>query len=319
VAKTPALIFDPRATTIPVLRYLVAVAEHGHFGRAAAACAVSQPTLSAQISQWEKRMKVQVFERSGSGAHATAIGERIISEARSLLQGLERLELAAVSLKAPFFGAVRLGVIPTVGPYLLPLIAPLIETSYPELDMPIRETQTGALLDLLDAGKVDVVLLAEVPDLAQGRTVARLYDEPFYVAVPKGHALALQERISAGDLANERMLLLDEGHCLRDQALEVCRLRDAEDRLGADWRATSLETLRQMVALRHGCTVLPALSIDQPHQEGSGIVARPLSGSRASRSIVMAWRASDQRSEAYRLLAGMIRKSLPRDRVRVHA
>jgi len=319
VAKTPARIFDPRATTIPVLRYLVAVAELGHFGRAAAACAVSQPTLSAQIAQWEKRMKVQVFERSGSGAHPTAIGARIVAEAWVLLQGLERLELAAVSLKPPFYGAVRLGVIPTVGPYLLPVIAPLIERSYPDLDMPIREAQTGLLLELLDASKIDVVLLAEVPDLAQGRTIARLYDEPFFVAVPKGHALALQERIGASDLAHERVLLLDEGHCLRDQALDVCRLRDAEDRLGADWRATSLETLRQMVALRHGCTVLPALSIDQPQQEGSAIVVRPLAGNRASRSIVMAWRASDQRAEAYRLLAGMIRKSLPRDRVRVHA
>lgn len=312
-------VFTPRATTIPVLRYLVAVADLGHFGKAAHACSVSQPTLSAQIAQWERRMGVVVFERAGAGARVTPVGEAIVAEARQLLAGLERLEAATGRLQAPFFGAVRLGVIPTVGPYLLPLIGPALEQAFPDLELPLREDQTDPLLEALGVGRLDCAILAEVPGLAGGRVVVPLYQEPLFVALPRGHRLESQASISARDLAQERVLLLDEGHCLREQALELCQLRERDER-GADWRATSLETLRQLVALRRGCTVLPALAAGEgagTPTAGGAISLRPLADRKAMRSICLVWRASDPRGDAYRLLVPAIRAAMPRSQVRL--
>ncbi len=308
-------IFDPRATTIPVLRYLVAVADHGHFGRAAQACAVAQPTLSAQVAQWERRMKVQVFERHAQGARLTPQGERVVAEARKVLGGLRELEGAAVSGVAPFFGPLRLGVIPTLGPYLLPLVCPAIEHAFPGLDLPISEAQTADLLDALDHGRLDALLLADLPGVDATREVLPLFDEPFHLAVPARHPLAKREKIGADDLAGERLLLLDEGHCLREQALDVCRLRDASARAGADWRATSLETLRQLVALGYGLTVLPALAVPDPADPR--LAVRPLSMRRNARTIVLVWRRGDGRGDAYRQLAAPIRTALPRGVVKL--
>ncbi len=316
-------LFDPKATTIPVLRYLVAVADHAHFGRAAAACSVAQPTLSAQIAQWERRMGVSVFERSGSaasGVKVTAAGERIVAEARATLAALARLEGAVTTGKPPFYAPVRLGVIPTVGPYVLPLLCPAIEAAFPDLDLPIQENQTATLLELLDQGRLDVLLLAVLPGMERGHSIEPLYDEPFLLALPAGHALARAKTVSIQDLAKERLLLLDDGHCLRDQAIDLCRIRDAATRPGADYRATSLETLRQMVALGIGCTVLPALAVDYPNREGAkdpSVAIRPLGAKRDSRTIALVWRAADPRGDAYRQLLPAMRRALPRKLVRV--
>jgi LysR family hydrogen peroxide-inducible transcriptional activator len=309
-----APIFTPRATTIPVLRYLIAVADQGHFGRAAQACAVAQPTLSAQIAQWERRMKVQVFERHAQGARLTAQGERVVAEARKVLAGLRELEGAAATGVPPFFGPLRLGVIPTLGPYLLPLVCPALERAFPGLDLPISEAQTADLLDALDHGRLDALLLADLPGIAASREVLPLFDEPFHLAMPARHALAKREKVTADDLAGERLLLLDEGHCLREQALDLCRLRDSATTAGTDWRATSLETLRQLVALGYGLTVLPALAIPDPPDPRLAI--RPLAMRRGVRTIALVWRSADGRGDAYRGLAGPLRSALPRGVVR---
>jgi LysR family hydrogen peroxide-inducible transcriptional activator len=308
--------FDPKATTIPVLRYLVAVADHGHFGRAAQACAVAQPTLSAQIAQWERRMRVQVFERAPGGVRVTAAGERVIAEARALLGGLKRMEAAAASGKPPFYGPVRLGVIPTIGPYLLPLIAPALEEAFPELELPLHEAQTDELIESLDRDRLDVALLAVLPEIAAGHAIEPLFDEPFIAALPARHALAKHAKVAPEDLARERLLLLDQGHCLRDQALELCRLRGDEQRPGADYRATSLETLRQLVAAGVGCTVLPALAVGYGGEDPR-IAMRPLTLKKGSRTIALAWRATDPRGEAYKSLALAIRRAVPKDRLRL--
>jgi len=303
-------VFDPRATTIPVLRYLVALDDHRHFGRAAAAARVSQPTLSALIAQWEKRMACVVFERDARGVRPTPVGERVIAAARQALAALEAVEGLAAEAKPPFFGPVRLGVIPTVGPYALPFITAALASHFPDLEVSIREATTADLLLALDHGRVDVVLLALLPGLTDRYGHERLYDEPFLVALPKGHRLAAQTRISAADLIRERLLLLDDGHCLRDQALAVCQ-RLEEPTRGLDYRATSLETLRHIVASGAGVTLLPALAARaaETHLE-----IRPMEGDPV-RSIGFLWRTADPRAGTYPLLAGPVRRHLPKQEI----
>ncbi|HYE05204.1 MAG TPA: hydrogen peroxide-inducible genes activator [Planctomycetota bacterium] len=304
-------IFDPKATTLPVLRYLVALADHHHFGRAAAACGVSQPTLSAQIQQWERRMAMQAFERSGSGVRTTPAGERVVAQARAALAALEALEHAAGTATPPFFGPVRLGVIPTVGPYALPFLAHALEARWPDLDLPIVEGTTAEMVERLDRGRIDLALMAVMPGLDAGHEVVALYDEPFLAALPKRHALARADEVTPAELAGERLLLLDEGHCLREQALELCRLRGDARRTGADYGATSLETLKSLVALGRGVTLLPALATGDDER----IALRPISGRRTRRTIAVYWRRNDPRGDAYRELASVMRTSVPRDRV----
>ncbi len=303
--------FDPRATAVPVLRYLVAVAEHRHFGKAATAARVTQPTLSTIISQWEKRMGCVVFERDPRGVRVTPAGELVIAAARQALGAIEAVELAAKTAKPPFFGRLRLGVIPTVGPYALPFISAALRRSFPELEAPIREGTTSELTAGLDAGHLDVALLALLPGMAERYTAEALYDEPFLVALPRGHVLGDKAELTAVDLAGERLLLLDEGHCLREQALSVCQ-RDSASAAGPDYRATSLETLRQIVASGAGITLLPALAV-QP--DDRRITIRPLADE-AQRTIGLLWRSNDPRAQAYHLLLPAIRRHLPRELVR---
>ncbi len=304
-------IFEARATSLPVLRYLVAVAEHRHFGRAAEAARISQPTLSALIGQWEKRMKCQVFEREAHGVRITPAGERVVLAARQALDAIRAMEAAASEAKPPFFGAVRFGVIPTVGPYALPFVTSALEKAFPGLELPIREGTTADLIAALDAGRIDVAMLALTSGMTERFAVDALYDEPFLVALPRGHRLAEGKAVATADLANERLLLLDEGHCLRDQALALCGHRAGQS-AGADYRATSLETLRQIVASGAGVTILPALAVGDDDRR---LVLRPFAGEPAFRTIVLLWRRHDSRVAAYPLLAGPIRKHLPRGQV----
>jgi LysR family hydrogen peroxide-inducible transcriptional activator len=303
-------IFDPKATGIPALRYIVAVADHRHFGHAAAACHVAQPTLSALVAQWERRLGCIVFERDPKGVRLTPRGERVVAAARAALTAVAAVEVAATSGAAPFYGPVRLGVIPTVGPYALPFVAPALRRAFPGLNLPIREGTTAALLADLDAGRLDVALLALLPGLTERGAVMALYTEPFVAALPRNHDLADHEIVDATALAGAGLLLLDEGHCLRDQALAVCQQR-SDSAAGADFRATSLETLRQIVAAGGGVTLLPALAVGD---EDRRLVLRPLRDE-PSRTIGLMWRGQDPRAEAYRSLGDAIRRSLPKGRV----
>lgn len=303
--------FDPLATTPAVLRYLVAIGDHGSFRRAAEAAGVSQPSLSSAVAQWERRMACQLFERGARGARPTPAGERVIAAAREALDALEAVERVAAEAQPPFYGPVRFGVIPTVGPYALPMVHQAVTAHWPALDLPVMEATTAELLTNLTAGRVDVAMLAILPGMAERFHVAPLYDEPFLAALPADHALANHEAIATSDLTDERLLLLDEGHCLRDQTLELCQWQQPGSQ-GPRYRATSLETLRHLVAAGHGVTVLPALAA-QDQRPAEAI--RPLAGS-PSRTIGLIWRAQDPRAEAYTELQQALRKAAPRGPVK---
>jgi LysR family hydrogen peroxide-inducible transcriptional activator len=286
------------------LRYLVAVAEHGHFGRAAEACHVSQPTLSAQLKKLEAFLGVELFERTSRAVRPTPAGERLVARARRVLEESDLLLAEAKGLAAPMSGPLALGIIPTLAPYLLPWFVPAVEAAHPELRLVVHEDLTAPLLTALREGRIDVALIAlpaEEPDFVS----LPIFEEPFFVACRPDDPLARETAVPSADLRPERLLLLTEGHCLRDQALEVCRL----DRPGggADFRAASLETLRHLVAAGHGCTLLPALACEEPD---SRLVLRPLDPP-ASRRIGLVWRRSYPKAGELEALAGTLRQALP--------
>jgi len=300
-------VFDPKATTIPVLRYLVALADHGHFGRAAKACAVSQPTLSAQLARWEQRMGITAFERGGSAVKPTVLGERVVQAARRALAALEQVEVAAVPGKPPFFGPVKIGIIQSLGPYLTPRLGPVMERHFPDLEWPLIEGLTAGLVGELLNRDLDLVILALGVDLPAGLETIAVCDEPFIAAVPARSPLATKKQVAVGDLAKERLLLLDDGHCLREHVLEACRLR--RDRVaGADYRAASLETLRALVAQGRGVTLLPALAtVGVPEDPRLRLV--PLAG-KAQRALGLAWRKGDDRAEGFRRIGALIAEAV---------
>ena len=300
--------FDPKATTIPVLRYLVAVAELGHFGRAAEACFVSQPTLSTQLSKWERSMGVVVFDRQTQGAKLTVIGERVVKQAKLILRNLEQLELLATPSEPPFYGPVKVGFIQSLGPYLIPYFGASVAQQLPHLEWPVVEGLTVNLLTELSAKSLDLVVLALGVDIPTGIKTLPLFSETFLAAVPHTSPLAKMEVIPLGLLAREHLLLLDDGHCLRDQAIDVCQLR--RERLkGSDYRATSLETLRRLVALGHGVTLLPKLAAD-PMANYPQMVVRPVDDANAQRIIGLAWRQGDRREKGFQLIGEVMQHSV---------
>jgi LysR family hydrogen peroxide-inducible transcriptional activator len=249
-----------------------------------------------------------VFERSGSGVRLTPIGEKVVAAARTVLAGVEALEQAAAPSIPPFFGQLRVGVIPTLGPYLLPVVGDAIQSRWPTLSWPVGEYTTLDLLDRLDRNLLDVALVALIAGIRNQREVEPLFDEPFLAALPRLHRLAAAVRVTPAELGGEELLLLEDGHCLRDQALEVCGVHSTLGPAG-DYRATSLETLRQFVALGHGVTVLPALAAHATRFD-ERIVVRPLAGRKASRTIALVWRSGDVRSPGYRLFGQVIGTSV---------
>jgi LysR family transcriptional regulator, hydrogen peroxide-inducible genes activator len=240
--------------SLRALGYLAALAETLHFGKAAERCFVSQPTLSAQLRKLEEQLGVQLVER-GQQVRLTPIGERVVERAIRVLDEAREIEELARNFQDPLAGDVRIGLIPTVGPYLLPHIAAELREQFPRLKLLLLEHQTHALVELLKSGEVDVGILA-LPIPPERLVTRALYTETFQVALPAAHRLARRKRIKLTDLDGESLLLLEEGHCLRDQALAACRL--ARVREAPDFRATSLETLRQMVAAGVGITLLPS-------------------------------------------------------------
>src|SRR5215469_13946971 len=239
------------------LRYLVALADLRHFGRAAARCHVSQPTLSAQLKKLEESLGVQLIERTPNNLTLTAAGEEIVARARRIVEGSDVVVALARTQRDPLGGRLRVALLPTIGPYLLPHVAPSIRKTLPRLQLHLYEYQTAPMLERLHAGELDVGILA-LPVELEGLESRELYREDFLLAVPERHPLAGRERVRVSDLEDETLLLLEEGHCLRDQALEVCSGVGVHD--SQDFRATSLETLRQMVAAGAGVTLLPELA-----------------------------------------------------------
>ena len=290
-------------TSLRQLQYFVAVAERLSFGRAAEACHVTQPGLSAQVKNLERLLNVQLFERSRRKVLMTSAGETLLPLARKVLTAAADLEDVAESLHRPLSGELRLGVIPTVAPYLLPGAIGAIRQSYPDLKLLLHEDLTGRLVELLAQGKLDLLLLALEADLGDVSTLA-LATDPFVAALPAGHPLSRREQIDEADLAGEQVLLLEDGHCMRDQALRVC------DRAGAgefgDFRAGSLNTLTQMVAGGIGITLLPQISLKVETRPPSPLVVLPFRRPGPSRTIGLAWRATSPRAVEFRLLGELL-------------
>jgi len=285
--------------TLRQLEYFVAVAERLSFRKAAESCFVSQPTLSAQIAQLEALLGVKLFERDRRGVQLTQAGEALVPGARETLASSDRLCQLARSFDAPLTGPLRLGVIPTIGPYLLPKVLPAVSESYPELQVFLREDTTARLLDQLAEGKLDLLLLAIDIELGAVTTLS-LFSDPFVVAVPEGDELAAAEELSLSDLDGRNILLLDEGHCLRDQTRPLCESAGADELSG--FRASSLATITQMAAGGLGITLLPELAVEREAAAVPRMRVIPFGADGPSRAIGLAWRSNSPQGDEYRTL-----------------
>lgn len=298
-------------TPLPTLRqlsYLVSLAEHLHFGRAAEACRVTQSTLSAGLQDLEGLLGATLVERgSRRQVRLTPVGEDTVARARGLLRDAESLVRAVEAAGAPLSGRLRLGVIPTLAPYLLPRVLPVIRQRHPTLRLFLREDQTARLLDQLEAGRLDAGLIA-LPWDTSGLEAVPLGEEEVWVALPGDHRLAAQPTIDPEALADERLLLLEDGHCLRGHALAACRLQvpraATASESGEVFQATSLGTLVQMVAGGLGVTLLPRMAV--PVEGGADIVARPLSVRRVARQVALVWRKGSPLGDDLNLLAATL-------------
>jgi LysR family hydrogen peroxide-inducible transcriptional activator len=291
------------------LRYLVALADHKHFGRAAEASFVSQPTLSTQIRKLEEELGVSLVERAPRRVMLTPVGREIAERARRIVADVAQMSEVARRSRDPEAGSVRLGVFPTLAPYLLPHVLPGVRARFPRLELLLVEEKTDAILARLRDGRLDAGILA-LPVHDDQLHVEPLFEEPFVLAVPQAHRLATRDApLVLADLDHEPLLLLEEGHCLRDQALDVCRLAGANERDG--FRATSLETLRQMVAAGVGSTLLPLLAVQPPVPPSPDIRLLAFRGTPPSRSLAMVWRRSSAMGGFLEQLAGEFRKVDP--------
>lgn len=293
------------------LKYIIAVAETRHFGRAAERCFVSQPTLSGQIKKLEGELGVAIFERTNRSVEITPIGSQILDHARRILEQADAITQLARAHQDPIAGPLRIGAIPTISPYLMPLILKPLRKQHPALRPVLSEELTDVLLQRLRDHEVDVALLATPVDEADLEVIP-LYDEPFWIAYPREHPFYTRERIRLRDLDGENLLLLAEGHCLARQAMEVCRLRERHDQGElADLRAASLETLIQLVGAGYGVTLVPALAMRGSWTTGTGVVAQPLAIADASRRVSLVLRRSFPRRPAVEALAAVILAQLP--------
>ena len=297
--------------TLTELKYIVAVAREKHFGRAAEACFVSQPTLSVAIKKLEDELDVKIFERGASEVSVTPLGEQIVNQAQQVIEQAAAIKEIAKRGKDPVSGPLRLGIIYTIGPYLLPDLVRQAIDRVPQMPLMLQENFTAKLLEMLRSGELDCAVMAEpFPDT--GLAIAPLYDEPFMAAVPTGHALAKRKQITAEELKAETMLLLGTGHCFRDHVLEVCPeyarfagpADGAREGIRKSFEGSSLETIKYMVASGMGVTVLPQLSVPkelQPHIRYVKITA-PV----PTRRVVLAWRRTFPRYEAIAALRNCI-------------
>lgn len=286
------------------LQYFVKLAELKHFSKAAEACFVSQPTLSTQIRKLEEELGVSLVERAPRHIMLTPIGEDIAHRSRHVLRDIEHIKTAARRSKNPATGTIKLGIFPTLAPYLLPHVIPGIREKFPELKLQLAEEKTEDILRMLDQGRLDAGLLA-LPVDDPGLELEVLFEEPFVTAMPASHPLSDKTTIDIKDLEGEELLLLKEGHCLREHALAVCELAGAHERV--DFHATSMETLRQMVATNAGVTLMPVLAVKPPIPKTENIAIRPFSAPAPSRTIVLVWRSSSPLGKFLRKFADSLK------------
>jgi LysR family hydrogen peroxide-inducible transcriptional activator len=294
--------------TLQELKYLIALADYGHFGKAADACFITQSTLSTQIKKLEDFLGVTLFDRSLRRVTPTPIGVEILSSARLIMEEAEHIRARAKLTQNPMERTLNLGIIPTLGPYYLPQALTLVHAQHPNLRLLLREELTPKILEHLENGKLDAALIA-LPIFDTNLRIEPLFYESFFAALPAGHRLAHKTTLSVGDLENEKLLLLDEGHCLRDQALEVC---GTGSRGREEVRATSLETLRQMVSMGLGLTLLPALAVDAGLRTGAAsLVSRPFKTPAPGRTIALIWRKRAPLPQTFKQLAATLKAHLP--------
>jgi len=304
--------------TLTELKYIVAVARERHFGRAADACFVSQPTLSVAVKKLEEELDVKLFERSANEVSVTHLGEEIVRQAQSVLEQAANIREIAKRGKDPLAGPLTLGVIYTIGPYLLPDLVRQVIARTPQMPLMLQENFTVKLLEMLRTGEIDCAILAEpFPDA--GLAIAPLYDEPFLAAVPTNHALAARSSVSTDGLKLETMLLLGSGHCFRDHVLEVCpefaRFSSHTEGIRKSFEGSSLETIKHMVAAGMGVTLVPRLGVPKEamassprrkRNEDPYIKYLPFEGEAPTRRVVLAWRRSYTRYEAIAALRNAI-------------
>ena len=290
------------------LKYLIALVDHGHFGKAADACFVSQPALSMQIKKLEETLGVSLIERTNKTFLLTATGKLIAEQARTVLAQVNTLHDVAKLAKDPFSGELHLGVIPTVAPYLLPHIIPGLMKAFPKLTLYLVEQQTHVLMQSMKQGKLDAAFLA-LPIAEDNMTSTALFDEEFMLAVPATHVLAKRKIVKQADLEDKTLLLLEDGHCMREQALSVChRVHAVESKR---FQATSLETLRHMVASGVGITLMPKLSC----RENDGVCYLSFSAPKPTRTIGLSWRSSSAKQRLLDKMALEIKKMLAKQPV----
>lgn len=296
--------------TLTELRYIVAVARERHFGHAAEACFVSQPTLSVAVKKLEEELGTALFERSQSEVTVTPLGAEVVALAQRVLEQAGAIKELVKQRRDPLAGQLRLGVIYSIAPYLLPALVPRMIKTVPGMPLVIEENFTHRLLEMLKSGDIDVAILAQ-PFSEPGIMMQAVYDEPFMVAVPAGHPWAERKSIAAADLKNETMLLLGSGHCLRDQVLQVCPelmrfSSSSAEGIQKTFEGSSLETIRHMVASGIGLTVLPASAVPTVARKKDLIAYRPFVAPAPNRRIALAWRKSYTRGGAIEKLRDCI-------------
>ena len=289
------------------LRFLCALAEQCHFGRAAESCAVTQSTLSGGIKELEARLGITLFERSHRHVILTPLGKEIATRAQRLLVDAEELVGLARNAQEPLSGPLRFGVIPTVGPYVLPSLLSHLGTALPKLKLYVREAPTAVLLDRLAGGELDILLVAIPYDLGDVEAM-EIAEDPIVVAMPRNHPLGQHKVVSRDDLAREQMLLIEDGHCLRSHSLQACRIVDPGR--NEVFQATSLRSLVQMVAAELGITLMPRIAVDSELTSSRNVVTRPLSPEEPYRTLVLAWRPTSSRGAEFRMLGNLIQECL---------
>ena len=293
--------------SIKQLKYLVALSEAGHFGRAAEACFITQPSLSAAISELENLLGAQLVERNKRQVLMTPLGNEVVSRARNILHEVDELTTMAQSASDPLSGPIHIGVIPTIGPYLLPDVMASLKSGFPKLQPLLREDQTSKLVELLMAGKLDLALIA-LPIDENWLEEFELFEDRFVFACSPNNPLTHKRHLEISDIKDEKLLLLEDGHCLRDQALEVCQ--KAGWSKSADFQANSLSTLVQMVGAGIGATLLPEMSLEVEARRPDLLKIIPFENPVPIRRIGMVWRRSSARKREYRQLAAYLRDRL---------
>ncbi|MDJ0881815.1 MAG: LysR substrate-binding domain-containing protein [Gammaproteobacteria bacterium] len=293
------------------LEYLIAVAETQNFRQAAQRCFVSQPTLSGQIKKLEDELGITLFERTNRSVEITPAGYSVLEHARLIMEQKDAIKLLAQSFQDPIAGPLNLGAIPTISPYLMPLILKPLQQAYPQMRLVLAEEQTDILLQRLHDHEIDAAILATEHPETDFVNIP-LYREPFWLAHPQKHPFYTQEEITQDDLDNTELLLLAEGHCLAQQALEVCHMEERQQQ--GEWanlRASSLETLLQLVAAGYGTTLVPALALSGSWTTGSGIITRELNLPNTWRQVSLFYRPTFPRTQALQAISQTLKANLP--------